>query len=418
MQPDILQAVAATTARRLNEDFLAAMVRALRDTLRVSLALVTQGVGRPITRARPLYFWRAGFGSEIVEYDLSETPCARVYQGEEVIVPGDLCQRYPRDFPFLGYVGVPLRDFAGQTFGHLSVFSEQPIEEPETCARVLRIFAWRAEAELLHREADAERERLIAALTRVNARLDRQALYAKRANAVKSQLLGMAAHDLRGPIGAMISRAETAEAYIERADAGSLAPAKNCCEEAINAAERMEGMIRRLLDAARQDSEDLPYAPRAMDLAQCARMALALNAEAARAKRIVCELRAPEDGAELEADEDLVLEAVDNLISNAIKYSWPESRVWVAIERQPSAIQLEVRDKGQGLSVEDATRVFGRFQRLSAKPTGGEESTGLGLYIVRAIAERHGGSVTADSAGRGKGARFSLVLPLNPQRPA
>jgi signal transduction histidine kinase len=92
--------------------------------------------------------------------------------------------------------------------------------------------------------------------------------------------------------------------------------------------------------------------------------------------------------------------------------------VWVAIERQPSAIQLEVRDKGQGLSVEDATRVFGRFQRLSAKPTGGEESTGLGLYIVRAIAERHGGSVTADSAGRGKGARLSLVLPLNPQRPA
>lgn len=276
---------------------------------------------------------------------------------------------------------------------------------------VLRIFGGRAEAELRRREADEERERLIAALTRTNVRLDRQAMSAKRANAVKAQLLGMAAHDLRNPIGAIIMRAETAESYIGRGDSSSLERAVACCEEAIKAAERIEGMIRKLLEAAKQDSDELPFAPHRMNLVQCARAALALNADTARAKRIICELDAPAERIELDADEDLLLEAIDNLVSNAIKYSWPEGHVVVELSEAPESVRLSVKDDGQGLTADDLTRAFGRFQRLSAKPTSGEESIGLGLHIVRAVAERHGGSATAESDGRGKGARFSLTLP-------
>ena len=68
-------------------------------------------------------------------------------------------------------------------------------------------------------------------------------------------------------------------------------------------------------------------------------------------------------------------------------------------------------DEGAGLSPEDLGRLFGRFQRLSAKPTGGESSTGLGLSIVKRIVDMHGGKVTANSAGAGEGSTFTISLP-------
>jgi signal transduction histidine kinase len=72
---------------------------------------------------------------------------------------------------------------------------------------------------------------------------------------------------------------------------------------------------------------------------------------------------------------------------------------------------IRISDEGAGLSPEDLGRLFGRFQRLSAKPTAGESSTGLGLSIVKRIIDMHGGGVTADSAGPGQGSTFTITLP-------
>ena len=72
---------------------------------------------------------------------------------------------------------------------------------------------------------------------------------------------------------------------------------------------------------------------------------------------------------------------------------------------------IRVADEGAGLSPEDLGRLFGRFQRLSAKPTAGESSTGLGLSIVKRIIDMHGGQVTAESAGPGQGSIFTIILP-------
>jgi len=140
MRADVFRIVAEGTARELGQEFLAAMVRSLREAMEVSIALVTVGVGHPISRARPIHYWRAD-GTELVEYDLSEVPCARVYEGEEVLVPADLCARYPREFPFHGYVGVPLRNNRSEVLGHVAVLSEVPIADRRSlreCAAHLR----------------------------------------------------------------------------------------------------------------------------------------------------------------------------------------------------------------------------------------------------------------------------------------
>src|SRR6202022_4520336 len=101
----------------------------------------------------------------------------------------------------------------------------------------------------------------------------------------------------------------------------------------------------------------------------------------------------------------------DNLISKAIKYSPIAGKITVVVSHEGNDTIIRVSDEGAGLSPEDLGRLFGRFQRLSAKPTAGESSTGLGLSIVKRIIDMHGGEVTADSDGPGKGSTFTVVLP-------
>jgi two-component sensor histidine kinase len=110
-------------------------------------------------------------------------------------------------------------------------------------------------------------------------------------------------------------------------------------------------------------------------------------------------------------DPDRLREAVDNLISNAIKYSPIGGHIELTMSPAHEHIVIRVADEGAGLSEEDVSRLFGRFQRLSARPTGGESSTGLGLSIVKRIVELHGGRVDAQSPGPGRGTTFTIRLP-------
>jgi signal transduction histidine kinase len=110
-------------------------------------------------------------------------------------------------------------------------------------------------------------------------------------------------------------------------------------------------------------------------------------------------------------DTDRIREAIDNLFSNAIKYSPIGGKIAVSVGHDDDNTLIRVTDEGAGLSPEDLGRLFGRFQRLSAKPTAGESSTGLGLSIVKRIIDMHGGEVTAESGGPNKGSTFTIVLP-------
>jgi signal transduction histidine kinase len=110
-------------------------------------------------------------------------------------------------------------------------------------------------------------------------------------------------------------------------------------------------------------------------------------------------------------DADRIREAIDNLVSNAIKYSPIGGKITMLVSHEQNNTIIRIADEGAGLLPEDLGRLFGRFQRLSAKPTAGESSTGLGLSIVKRIIDMHGGEVTADSAGPEKGSIFTVTLP-------
>jgi signal transduction histidine kinase len=109
-------------------------------------------------------------------------------------------------------------------------------------------------------------------------------------------------------------------------------------------------------------------------------------------------------------DVGAVTQILDNILSNAIKYSPPFTHVDVLVTSRDGAVLMEVQDQGPGFSSEDMQRLYQKFARLSAQPTAGESSTGLGLSIVKKLVEAMNGTVRCESQS-GEGARFTITLP-------
>ena len=420
--PDPIYLIAEATAGEIGTEFLNALVRAMRDAMDVSVAMISRGIGEPPVRVRASFSWRKPGSKFPDEYDLEGTPCQLVYQGQTLLVPEQLWRKFPIEAGKEGYCGVPLKDRSGKVIGHFAVLSDVPIANSERALSILRIFGMRVEAELQRMDSERERETMIARLAHALGRLGHQHQLTRRANAFKTEALSMVAHDLRSPLAAIINRTEFIGALLDKNIMGSGANSttttlreklNTSCEAIGRSAHRMEHMIAKLLGAARSQARTIPLRCTEIDLVDPVRAAIGLNQQAATAKqlRIVEEFGAARH---IIGDEDRVIEAVDNLLSNAVKFSEPGGSIIVetGIDKDGKSVVVRVTDRGQGMTEEDIALAFQRFQRLSAQPTGGESSTGLGLAIVKAIAEAHGGSVETISPGKGAGSTFSLRLPI------
>jgi signal transduction histidine kinase len=172
-------------------------------------------------------------------------------------------------------------------------------------------------------------------------------------------------------------------------------------------------MVDSLLNDAMTDAHDINLRIEPVELAGLVRQVVAASRTSSDRKQQTLSVTAP-NTLTVMADHDRLWEAVDNLVNNAVKYTPARGQVEVSVTSEEGQAKVAVRDSGLGLQPEDVSRLFGRFQRLSAKPTAGESSTGLGLSIVKRIIDLHGGEVTAESAGPGKGATFTMWLPIQP----
>lgn len=113
------------------------------------------------------------------------------------------------------------------------------------------------------------------------------------------------------------------------------------------------------------------------------------------------------------ADAIRLQDAFENLLSNALKYAYPNTEVIINVSTQDNELIIEFKDQGQGLVEDDMHKLFTKFSKLSALPTGKEHSNGLGLSIVKMLVELHQGKVWAFSEGKNKGASFFIALPIH-----
>jgi len=248
-------------------------------------------------------------------------------------------------------------------------------------------------------------------LSVANQRLAAQWSRLQRANAFKSEILGKVAHDLKNPLGVILGRAE----IIKELMGMPTLPGERVESQLSHirdAVQRLTVMVNELMSDAMADALDIVIRRGPMDLAVLVAEVADANQPLATRKQQVITVTSP---AALPAscDLDRLREAIDNIVSNAIKYSPIGGKIDIALSRSDDLAILKVTDNGPGLPPEDVSRLFERFQRLSAKPTGGETSTGLGLSIVKRIVDLHGGTIVAESAGPGLGSTFTLTLPLS-----
>ncbi len=277
----------------------------------------------------------------------------------------------------------------------------------------LREMADRFVIESSIREAEIERLKNVE-LANALIQVEQQKNIAQKANEFKTELLGIAAHDLKNPLQSIMGFAE-----LIREKASSDSDISQMAAAISASSKRMSKLITDLLQTAALDSGQLILHKEKIALSQLLASAIEQNRTHAARKQQTLELICKQDCI-LEVDVERMNEVLDNLISNAMKYSAQGKRIIIRSlikyqaeesDREP-AVCIAIQDEGQGLSEEDMKKLFGRFQRLSAHPTANESSTGLGLSIVKQLVELHGGKVWAESEGKGKGATFFVELPI------
>ncbi len=225
-------------------------------------------------------------------------------------------------------------------------------------------------------------------------------------NLQKNKFLGIAAHDLRGPIGGIMGLSEV----LLEDTMGKLSEEQTQFVSMIHSVSKgMLELIDDLLDVSIIESGKLEIEPRKDNLKKLLENRIAISHFAADKKQIRIHADIPQLP-EFPFDAKRIAQVFDNYMSNAIKFSPPQANIYVTMAEAGDMIRVSVRDEGPGISAEDRSKLFGEFQRLSARPTGGESSTGLGLAIVKKIIDAHRGKIGVDSRP-GQGSTFSFLIP-------
>jgi signal transduction histidine kinase len=225
--------------------------------------------------------------------------------------------------------------------------------------------------------------------------------------------IATSAHDLKNVLTGMLLLAERIASESRHLDIGIDALADRILE----GGKRMQQGINSVIESAAGEIRDLPFQRARCSLSNLLRQVVHSNEEYALSKNIHLRCLDLEAGECLgQIDEECLRVAVDNLVNNAIKFSPPGSEVQLVLLSHElegeSFASIRVKDQGPGLTPEDKAKAFGRFQTLSAKPTAGESSTGLGLSIVRQMVEHLGGKIWIESV-YGQGASFCIDLPMH-----
>ena len=260
----------------------------------------------------------------------------------------------------------------------------------------------------VYREAHVDLFAQIAG--QVSIILEKARLYQEIAelNHLKDRFLGVAAHDLRSPLAFLKGYLE----LLREGDMGELAPAQlEAVEKMRSTCRTMLALLNDLLSLNAIASGQVRMNPRLEDprllLQECAAIGVML----ATRKKMHLVLEAPDELPMVVCDRERLAQALNNLVSNAVKFSHPGTTVTIRAGVAERHLWFEVADQGVGIPDHELGHLFSFLERPSVRPTGGEMSTGLGLPIVRRILDAHGGTIQASSV-LGQGSTLTIRLPL------
>ncbi len=242
--------------------------------------------------------------------------------------------------------------------------------------------------------------------TKANRELSLAREKADEANQLKTELLGIAAHDLKNPLNSIVGFSRLLKKKIP--DNSTEKEFISTIEES---SENMLNLINKLLNSSAIETGKLDINLSPVDFNQLTKEIVENYSSVAGLKKQTVTSRILDKTLVVNADHGKLREVLANLISNALKYSDYGKNIKINLREENNNAVFEVIDEGPGLTEEDKKKIFGKFQKLSAKPTGGESSTGLGLSIAKQLIELQKGKISVESEF-GKGSKFIVTLPL------
>ena len=226
----------------------------------------------------------------------------------------------------------------------------------------------------------------------------------------KDEFLAMLSHELRSPLGTVLGWAE-----LLRDNPLDTEITAQAADVLMRSARSMSRIIEDLLDLSRLATGKLRLDLRPIDVTQTIQAAVQDAAPGAASRSIDLVSRLDGRAGLVNGDAERLRQVVSNLVGNAIKFTPEGGRVEVRTERTPDHVRIQVIDSGRGMSADLLPVVFERFRQADPGSRRGHDGLGLGLAIVQSLVELHGGRVHAESEGGGKGATFTVTLPLADQ---
>ncbi|MEM6268735.1 MAG: tetratricopeptide repeat-containing sensor histidine kinase [Bacteroidota bacterium] len=265
----------------------------------------------------------------------------------------------------------------------------------------------RSTKELLRKSKQIEVQR--QEILQQNTELQRQNQRLEELNQEKDGLIGIVAHDIRAPLNRSAALAELI------ASVGPLTDEQQKFIQMISKVSEEGGrLIQDLLELNAYERSNAQIDWREVCGNETLEQVYRGFAKQARSKQMGIQVQLPPTPVRLQTDGKLLLRILDNLVSNAVKFTQPGRSIYLSLGMENGEAIFRVRDEGPGMSAEDQKKMYRKFQRLSARPTAGESSTGLGLSIVRTLVERLQGRIEVASE-IGQGSTFAVILPLKPQ---
>ncbi|NJN94888.1 MAG: PAS domain S-box protein [Anaerolineales bacterium] len=228
----------------------------------------------------------------------------------------------------------------------------------------------------------------------------------------RSLLLGVVAHELRGPLALLKGFSEVLLEDIQSIDPGSLSKYLTSINSTVV---RMFTLLNELLDVTSIELGQISLNLESVNLSRLLRTQAGDYIYIANKKRITLNEQLPAEDLTCPCDWTKISQVISNFIDNAIKYSEPDTTIQLIGERRGANIWIGIKDHGPGIKPDEIPHLFKNFGKTSSRPTGGEKSTGLGLAICKKIIEAHYGEIGVDSRP-GEGATFWFTVPLSPPK--
>jgi len=230
-------------------------------------------------------------------------------------------------------------------------------------------------------------------------------------NKEKQQIISIVSHDIKAPLNRIFALVQ----LLSMDELNLTGDQRQYLDKIHQVVADGLGMIRNLVDYRDLEYRAIETHPEEIDVTSLVTTA-ARNYESLAEKKNISIVANYDENVSITTDRQCLSRVLDALLSNAIKFSKEGKHVWVCLKNAGNHIEITVKDEARGFTVDDKHRLFQRFQKLSAKPTSGESSTGLGLFIAKKMLDTIHGQIRCDTQ-EGVGSTFTITLPkANPPR--